>query len=33
MLGAWISKEEGSADAAISNKEEIEETIKLANKF
>ena len=33
MLGAWIAKEDGDPDASITNKEEIDEAIKLANKF
>ena len=33
MLGAWIAKEEGFPDIVISNKEEIDKAIKLANKF
>jgi len=33
MLGAWISKEDGSLEAATDNKKEIEMAIKLANKF
>ena len=33
MLGAWISREEGFPNAIASNKEEINEAIKLANKF
>jgi len=33
MLGAWISKEDGSIEASSANKEEISMAIELANKF
>tara|TARA_Y100001970_G_scaffold88177_1_gene111362 strand:+ start:13625 stop:14632 length:1008 start_codon:yes stop_codon:yes gene_type:complete len=33
MLGAWIAKEENSAEAKANNKQEIDEAIKLANDF
>ena len=33
MLGAWIAKEDGSIEAATSNKEEISMAIELANRY